>query len=439
MRVLITEEALQLGSGHWPSYIGDIAAGLRAMGDHIDVLVHRDATAAVLSRVGGTPWFSKNCWVDPSSQGALGGILHNLTFRRELAGWIKRHSPYDWICALTMRLQHLLAFALLSRLSRIPGKTRFFLLFVQGFGVYAGHGIRTAFPNSPSTWLARFCFHLMAPAVRSGKVILAAETKGMQDELQRFTGLPVTLAPHPVDFKSSRATSDEGRWQEGIEKHESDSRYISDLDLTSSASASVPSSKPSTLDARPSTAPLTITCPGFARHEKGTDLLQDAIREILSGPDADNFHFILQWPEPFAMPDGTMLGPDPRLLNDPRVEFLNRSLSSDEYEDLMERTDAIILPYRRSSYHNRVSRVAIEAAGRGIPLIYTEGTWIGEVAVMAGCGIPIQSESSDEIVKSLIKSIDPILSVKKHTIDVKSKVIKYYSVEMLKKSLINLN
>lgn len=435
MHILIAEEALQSGAGHWPSYIGDISLGLREMGDDVDVLVHQDATAAVLSRVGGAPWFSKNCWVDPSSQGALGGVIHNLTFHRELVDWFKGHAPYDWICALTMRLQHLLAFALLSRFGRMPAKTHFFLLFVQGFGRYAGHGIPTSFPNSPSTWLARFCFKLMAPAVRSGKVVLAAETRAMQDELYRFTGLPIQLAPHPVRFQLSRESSVESR--EAVSLSPLSPTFRSQVGLPGRCSASVTagfnsppssspsvpsskhstldarpstrpvaSSKPSTLDARPSTQPLTITCPGFARYEKGADLLQDAIREILSRPDADRFHFILQWPEPFALPDGTMLGPDPELLNDPRVEFLNRSLSLDEYEELMGRTDIVILPYRRSSYHNRVSRVAIEAAGRGIPLIYTEGTWSEEVAAMASCGIPIRAEASEELAKSLQKAMD---------------------------------
>ena len=200
MRILITEEALQSGTGHWLSYIGDIATGLRSLGDQVDVAVHQEATAKVLDRIAGTPWFSRNCWVDPKSQGGVGGILHNFIFRKELLSWIDGHAPYDWICAFTMRLQHLLAFALLARSGAIPRKTRFFLLFVQGFGRYVGHGKPADFQENASTKLARFCFWLLSPAVRSGRVVLAAETQGMQDELQRFTGCPVTLAPHPVHF-----------------------------------------------------------------------------------------------------------------------------------------------------------------------------------------------------------------------------------------------
>ena len=416
MRILITEEALQSGSGHWPSYIGDIANGLRSLGDQVDVAVHRDAANSVVDRVGGTPWFSLNCWIDPASQGPLGGIRHNLTFRKELISWLKQHDPYDWICAFTMRLQHLLAFALLARSNAIPNRTRFFLLFVQGFGRYVGYGMPTKFPDTASTKLARFCFWVMAPAVRSGRVVLAAETKGMQDELQRFTRLQVTLAPHPVDFKLSHSS----------------------FRLHPCTRLPVPLVHPVATSSESSSFPITITCPGFARHEKGADLFQNAIRILLSRPDAGRFHFVLQWPESFAMPDRSMLGPDQELSSDSRVEFLNRNLNADEYEMLLIHTDLIVLPYRRSSYHNRVSRVAIEAAGRGIPIIYTEGTWSGEVAALAGGGIPIREESAEEVATSIEAAVNQISTFFTQALSGTMQVRRFHSVEMLRNKLIQL-
>ena len=405
----------------------------------MDVPVHQNATVEVISRVGGTPWFSRNCWVDPRSQGGVGGILHNFIFRNELASWLRQHDPYDWVCAFTMRLQHLLAFALLAKSPFIPSKTRFFLLFVQGFGRYVCNGSPTEFPNTLSTKLARFSFRIMSRSVRSGRVVLAAETKGMQDELERFTGLPVTLAPHPVEFQLSRGSKVEGRGRDGIQEIQSYSdlrSQVAGLDSHLSASPSEPpfgaSSNPSTLDPRLSTQPLTITCPGYARHEKGTDLFQDAIRILLSRPDADRFHFVLQWPEPFTMPDGSILGPVPTLLSDPRVEFLNQNLSSDEYEALLARTDLIILPYRRNSYHHRVSRVAIEAAGRGIPIIYTMGTWSGEIADLAGCGVSIDDESTEQVTISILKAAEEIDELKKLAEIGASRVMNYHSVSTLR-------
>jgi glycosyltransferase involved in cell wall biosynthesis len=208
---------------------------------------------------------------------------------------------------------------------------------------------------------------------------------------------------------------------------------------------------PSTLDPRPST-PITITCPGFARHEKGSDLLQEAIRRILKksgrqdsevnsqesggeqlatsvSPSGREVRFVLQWPESFAMPDGSMLGPDPELVNDPRVEFLNDNLSQDEYEALLARTDLVILPYRRNSYHNRVSRVAIEAASRGIPLIFTSGTWIGEVTDTAGGGVPILDETPEAVAEAITIAIIQLDELKAKASTSAGNVSRFYSVE----------
>ncbi|MFW5882765.1 MAG: hypothetical protein ACOCVG_00190, partial [Verrucomicrobiota bacterium] len=163
MRILIVEEALQRGNGHWPGYIGGIVAALRASGDDVDVLMHREAAPELVESLGGTPWLSRNCWEDAASQGGLGGLRHNLGMEKELKVWLREQEPYDWVFALTMRLQHLLAFGCLSRWRGLPQSTRFLLLFVQGFGRYQGRGQPLAFPRNPSTLLARFCFRMLAP------------------------------------------------------------------------------------------------------------------------------------------------------------------------------------------------------------------------------------------------------------------------------------
>ena len=410
MRVLITEEALQSGNGHWPGYIGGIAGGMRKAGDEVEVLIHRQATAKVEAEVGGRPWFSKNCWVEAASQGALGGIRHNFIFGSELANWLRSKPPYDWVCALTMRLQHLLAFALLSRSRRLPGSTRILLLFVQGFGNYAGPDKPTSFPINGSTLLARFCFRLLAPDVRRGRVMLAVETNGMQDELQRFTGLPVVLFPHPVPPPySQHGTGDSGQNTRARRQEQS-----------------TKSKKPT----------ITITCPGFARHEKGNDLLQEAVKRILVGPTADHLHFVMQWPEPFPMPDGSTLGPDPALACDPRVEFLNQNLDAGAYEGLLARTDLVVLPYRRSSYHHRVSRVAIEAASRGIPLVYTSGTWTEEIAELAGCGVAISEETPEAVEHALMTAIGQFETMFRVARDSSSNVALYHSAERFRSLLL---
>lgn len=246
MRVLILEEALQLRSGHWPVYLGDIARGLRAAGDTVDLLAHSQADPALLSELEAIPWLQRNCWSDPRSQGQLGGLSHSLRFARDLRRWLRQQrDPYDWICSLTIRLPHLLAYTLLARSAQIPDGSRCLLLFVQGFGVYQGPGFPVIFPPTLTTRLAHWCFRRLASDVHSGRVVLAAESRKMQDELQRFSQLPVRLFPHPVSLPDEP-------------------------------------SKPSAQPIKTGSAETTITCPGFARYEKGNDLLQEACRQLFA-------------------------------------------------------------------------------------------------------------------------------------------------------------
>lgn len=371
MKILILEEALQSGNGHWPLYIGDIAAAFRESGDQVDVLAHRDADPALLHDLQAIPWFSHNCWTDPSRQGGFGGLKHALRYGQEVAQWLQITAEPSWVCALTMRLQHLLAFSLLCRRPWHRGGQGYLLLFVQGFGVYQGHGLPVSFPPTASTRLARWCFKRLAPAVWSGRVVLAAETKAMQAELESFAQLPVRLFTHPV--------------------------------MPAAAAPEAPA-----LTTAPSSSSVTITCPGFARYEKGNDLLQDACRQLFQAEPTCDLQVISQWPEPFTLPDGSEARPDPELLADGRYQLINHSLERLAYAELLARSDLIVLPYRRSSYHNRVSRVAIEAALHGIPLVFMSGTWCEEVVQITGAGVAIAEESPQAVYEALRMALDQL-------------------------------
>lgn len=399
MRILIVEEALQSNSGHWPVYLGDIAAGMRALGDDVDLLAHRQAVPSLLSQLGAIPWLSRSCWSDTKAQGQLGGLIHSLRFARELRQWLRQQmDPYTWICSLTMRLPHLLGYTLLARSGQIPAGTRCLLLFVQGFGVYQGPGIPVSFPATPTTRLAHWCFRRLAPAVHSRRVVLAAETRAMQAELEAFSQLPVRLFPHPVSMP------------EGL-------------------------SVPSPCKTSPS-PPATITCPGFARYEKGNDLLQAACRQLFAAEPQGYLQVISQWPVPFALPDGSEAVPDLALLADGRYQLINHSLNREAYSALLGRSDLIVLPYRRSSYHNRVSRVAIEAALHGIPLVFMSGTWIEEVAELTGAGVAIADETSEAVYVALCQAHEQLPVLKRAARESIGLVAERYSARRFRQLLL---
>jgi len=394
MRLLIVEEALQRPAGHWPVYIGDIARGLREMGDTVDVLAHRQADPALLQQLNAIPWLSRSCWSDPRAQGQLGGLRHSLRFARELKRWLRQQpDPYDWICSLTMRLPHLLAYTLLARSGQIPAGSCCLLLFVQGFGVYAGQDQPVQFPDSASNRLARWCFRRLRHAVRRGTIVLAAETEEMRQELALFSGLPVALFPHPVQVQPLPEQAQQAR-------------------------------------------PVTITCPGFARYEKGTDLLQQACRLVWAEPGLGNVQVVIQWPEPFALPDGRLLSPDPELLVDVRFDLINDNLDQSAYSALLSRTDLIVLPYRRDSYHNRLSRVAIEASIHGIPLLPMSGTWAEDLSTLAGGTAVIEHETPEAVAAGLIAALKSLDELKRSAQAGRGRVAAFHSVATFRSLLV---
>jgi glycosyltransferase involved in cell wall biosynthesis len=364
------------------------------MGDTVHLLAHRKADLGLVRELEAVPWLHRSCWSDPRAQGQLGGLRHSVRFARDLRRWLRQQrDPYDWICSLTMRLPHLLAYTLLARSGQIPDGSRCLLLFVQGFGVYAGPDLPVHFLPSASNRLAGWCFRRLRYGVRRGQIVLAAETEAMRLELARFSGLPVVLFPHPVQVHPLAAPVPQAR-------------------------------------------PVTITCPGFARYEKGTDLLQQACRLVWAQPGLEHVHVVCQWPEPFALPDGRQLVPDPELVRDRRYELINENLNQEAYHTLLARTDLIVLPYRRESYHNRVSRVAIEAAIHGIPLLPMHCTWAEDLSTLAGGFVVIEDETTEALAAGVIVALKSIGELKRSAQAGRGRVAEFHSVATFRSLLV---
>ena len=299
MRILIVEEALRAGNGHWPRYINDLAEGFRAGGDVVDVLGHKEANEKVKSVVHGVvPWLSRDCRVDRRSQGLIGGIRHNLSLKRELKIWLNKRKPYDWILSLSSRPKHLLAIAMLSS-SKVYMPSRFLLLFVLGPGQRDDAG---KFCLSASNLFARFCFALLHPAIRRGQVVLAAETEGMRKEVENFTGLPVKLFPHPVVMPEGAARLP--MTMADRSKHVPCSSTAPEAFALNAGCL--------TRDVHTSAKPIVVVAPGLARYEKGSDMFQDAIKLVLKNEaNLAPIRFVMQWTEDFDLPDGRRCVPDP--------------------------------------------------------------------------------------------------------------------------------
>lgn len=395
MKILITEEALETRSGHFASYTSTIAGGLRALGHEVDVLAHRNADPILLQQTGSQPWFRRNCRTDVRSKGVSGFITHNYSTWLDLRRWLDMHPDYDWVLQLATRRHHMGAFALAARNRNYLPHGRFMMLFVHGFAAYGGRDRPVVFKNTQAAVLARMLFRMMRSLVASGRIVIAAETKAMQRELEAFTGMPVTLMPHPVGALGERSAA-----------------------AAKSGDPSIP-------------RPLVVTCPGFARYEKGSDLLLDAVRLLAKRQQAGGFSFVLQWLEPFCDPAGTIYAPDEALEQSGLVKFIREPIDETSYARLLSETDLMVMPYRRSSYHNRVSRVAIEAATMGIPMIYMKDTWLDEVAEKVGSGVRIEDESVEALCVSLLQARDSYAALRERAVAGAGNARNYFSVNTL--------
>lgn len=358
-KILIVEESLRDLKAHWFEYIKTITTAAEADNWQVDVASHRDVANEIKKRLTTFPIFHHAYYLDSKKKKLpgwryYGFVLHSLRCLKVLFPFLKQQTRYDEIFVPTVLVHHLIAWwAIANFHSHAPKHLTLF--FVTNPGIWHREQQQSVLPKS--SFLQGWLLKLFAPLVQQGKVTLAVETKGAKQEFEQLTGLPFRLLPHPVpEFNIESATTES----------------------------------------------LNFACYGFARYEKGSDLLKKAISQILNQQPNFEAQFRLQWVEPFTLPDGSICQPDNQFCQFSQVSIINRPLMSDDYHQLLQDTKCMILPYRNSSYHARVSRVAIEAVCLGIPIIYTKGGWLEEIVTEFGAGIGIEDKNIVDLTKAIV-------------------------------------
>lgn len=359
-RLLIVEEALRDLKAHWFEYIKTIDEGARAAGWTVDVACHQAACLSIQQAFSSFPVFRYARYLDNQTNRLPGDryygfILHSLRQVKVLWPLLNQQAQYDLAFAPTVMMHHLLAWWLIMTFH--PNKPkRLTLFFVTNPGIWNTQSQTATLPKS-SALMGRL-LKLFRRQVEQDKVTLAVETKGAQQEFGTLTQLPFTLMPHPVP--NSVIASDLQRLIE----------------------------------------PLNFACYGFARYEKGSDLLKAAIAQVLAERTDFPTKFSVQWVEAFSLPDGSLCQIDD-LKEYAKVTIIDKPVMPAAYQQLLAKTSCMILPYRNSSYYARVSRVAIEAAYQGIPVIYTRGGWLEDTITEYGAGIGIADQSVEELVRAI--------------------------------------
>jgi len=249
--------------------------------------------------------------------------------------------------------------------------------------------------GEPTAKLFRWYIRRLAPEVAAGKVVLGAETRPMAKALSDVTGVPFTYLPHPVE----------------IPRHGPNCRF----------SAFPPDQK----------QPLLLGAYGAARADKGSDLLQKAIRQLLEEFPELPVSFAVQWISDFHDSQGRLVKCDPWLRAHPRVSVIDEYFLSDSYQRQVAATDVMMLPYD-SAYNLRVSRVAIEAIVSGIPIIAIRGTSIASQASEFDSGLVCNARSADELAKCIKSMVDQYSAIKGMAVSTLSRSRAHFSVSCFK-------
>lgn len=400
--ILIPEEALRtLEGGHWFEYIKTIADECRGRGDRVTVVAHQDVSPEIVERVQAIPFFKHSAWDSTYSSSSplkryFGAALHNARLYRSMSRFFKSQPFHEHVFVPTILIHHIVAWALLARRFRKRKFYRTTLFFVHGQGKYRGPAKPAVFPRSIRNLLFRSALRSLGSLVKEGSVVLAAETEGMAREYSRFCGIRFQCFPHPVRFELSPG-----------------------------------------MPRKREASPLTMACLGFGRHEKGTDLLQDAILRIRREEPDLKIRFLVQWLNDFDRPDGSRVTKDSRLAEDPLVEFITEPFDPDSYHACLNRIDAMVLPYRARSYYARVSRVALEAAFLGIPLLYTKGTWLDEMVGAHGGGVGFNDEDLDDLTAGILHLAHNISFFQAQAISRMTLAQEHYSPRRFRECLLN--
>lgn len=391
-RAWVVEDALRDRKGHWFEYVQTFQRGLKAEGDEVRILASRECQPDVAAVLGAEPVLPRSIWARmsdgaPKWQRLLRIPAHGLaTYRavsKLLAVCCTPHAPSsklpadralpDLIFVPTVLVHHLVGWIPLIKW-RLRGQPSRVLLFFPNAPVVLGDDGDGRMVPDPTAKLFRWLIRLLAPEVAAGQVILGAETRPMTKALTEATGVPFTYLPHPVEIDTS-------------------------ADLVTRHSSPVTSENP-----------LRFGCYGAARWEKGSDILQAAIRQVLETHPDIPATFAFQWVEGFADDQGRQVALYPWLKAHPKVEIIDGYFQDGGYARQLAATDVMILPYRQP-YRLRVSRVLIEAMLLGLPVIVTRGTTLADQTDEFGAAVLCEEGSPESLAAAIVEVVGSLASL----------------------------
>jgi glycosyltransferase involved in cell wall biosynthesis len=362
-RWLIVEDALRDRKGHWFEYVQTFKRGLEELGDEVTILVDKEAEPFIRRQLAARACLPASIWHRISDgSGAIKRYaripLHAFLTWRCLRRVVSEEADYDVIFVPTVLVHHLLGWVWLIHGPLRKKRTRV-LLFFPSLPLNLSADGATTWDGSPTSRLLAWLLSTLKGALDGGRVIIGVETGAMQDALQRLSRLPVTYFPHPVE--------------------------------------------PFRLDLRHRESGPLMACYGPARHEKGSEFLQEALSIYLRDYPSDTAKFSIQWLDDFRNAEGEWVKRNEELTHTGRLEFIRNYFADGEYARYLEKTDVLLLPYRGagSAYSLRVSRVLIEGLVNGLPAIVTARSTLAQQLRDFGAGLAVEERDIAAYVEAL--------------------------------------
>lgn len=365
-QLLIFDGELISSASHCLEYDRLVARTARSHGIATTVLSHVTfVEAEELEREGArvAPVVTRSHWLDDfreyGGRGVffelLGRFLHGLANARDIWPALKRRR-YDCVFVPSVFPADVIAWALLRPLGAFRRVAR--VVFLMRWDVL-DHAVANPVPARKLVYL-RLLFRFLRKEIRRGRLVLLTDSRQLMLDYRRVCG-------------------------------------VDSLPL------SCPRTVPHRLRPQPAAnQQITFSTIGLSRYEKGVDLLLDAISQILASGEAPNARFIVQLDRPLTMPDGTTYQCPPEVMQSDRVDMIWRAPPPEEYEDLLQRTDCMILAYRREFYHSRTSAIAIEASCMDMPVIYTRNCWLEDYVGEFGAGLGVPSDDLAALRQAIV-------------------------------------
>jgi glycosyltransferase involved in cell wall biosynthesis len=390
-KLLICEEALTGYRGHYYTWIKAIRHIHESAGAEVMVAGNMLMDESIRDEFKAIPAYSTNSWTGiynhPKAWRRYANVFrHNLKLFTENRKLFRQTGKVDCVVLTAARIYHLIAWYFLCRLylGKYFDRVVFFVLTSEA--VYDTEHNNYHF--KPSSKLIGSVIRRMSGYVQSGKVVFAGDSHITCGEYEVLTGVPFCVFPSPGAGLASGNPGYE-------EQHE------------------VPH----------------IVFLGVSVIDKGIDLLQEAILQILQENPDLKARFIIQWGTRTTDYSGNPVDISPQLREAAQVELLEHTLDDVSYRRYLQTADVMVLPYRRLEYFNKISGVAVEAALAGIPMIVTENTWLSWAMDEYGAGLQVKDGDVQDLKNKLMYAITHWRELKKQAAARKGTAIELNSSE----------